>query len=125
MGSYHLALTMFLSVGLIIVIGLLEPSNEEGCCLQKVVSGDPVLDGSYNLLEERSVETLTSEDQALCVDGCIYSKTGSPASDEYCFKPGSLESVCSSITTPPPPSPQAALLEREDILQSMKVLNQS
>merc|ERR1711892_136535 len=124
MGSHHLAFTMFISVGLIIVIGLLVPSNEEGCCLQKVVSGDPVLDGSYSLLEERSVETLTSEDQALCVDGCIYSKTGSPSSAEYCFKPGSLQSVCSSITSPPP-SPQNALLERGDILQNMKVLNQS
>merc|ERR1711892_369222 len=124
MGSHHLAFTMFISIGLIIVIGLLVPSNEEGCCLQKVVSGDPVLDGSYNLLEERSVETLISEDQALCVDGCIYAKTGSPTSNEYCFKPGSLQSVCTSITTPPP-SPQNALLERGDILQDIKVLNQS
>ena len=38
-------------------------------------------DGEYSLKEEK-----ISRPDAVCVNGCVYTKAGSPASDEYCFR---------------------------------------
>ena len=54
----------------------------------------------------------------------MVSYTPSPQSDEYCFKHGNAQSVCSGAATPSPLS-QNALLECGDILQNMEILNKS
>merc|ERR1711892_1657491 len=54
------------------------------CCPTKIVTGmvDDTLDGTYTLDGDRVVPT---EDEDTCIDGCVYTKPGTP-DDEYCFK---------------------------------------
>merc|ERR1711892_704344 len=54
------------------------------CCPTKIVTGmvDDTLDGTYTLDGDRVVPP---EDEDSCIDGCVYTKPGTP-DDEYCFK---------------------------------------
>ena len=54
------------------------------CCLFVTVNVGGVnadLDGEYNL---KTKEDLKPEEP--CLNGCIYTKAGSPSTEEYCFK---------------------------------------
>ena len=54
------------------------------CCPLITVSvggANANFDGEYKLKEEKS-----SKPDTVCVNGCVYTKEGSPASDEYCFR---------------------------------------
>ena len=55
-------------------------------------------------------------------DGCVYSRAGDQEQEEYCFKEGASDTVCTSVTNT---SQQSALLERVDILDDIKILNKS
>ena len=54
------------------------------CCLSIAVS----LEGSYaNLAGDYQLkEDAGSKPEEVCINGCIYTKDGSPSTDEYCFK---------------------------------------
>merc|ERR1739838_282361 len=54
------------------------------CCPTKIVTGmvDDTLDGTYTLDGDRVVPPA---DEDSCIDGCVYTKPGTP-DDEYCFK---------------------------------------
>merc|ERR1712106_739137 len=56
----------------------------QSCCPTKIVTGmvDDTLDGTYTLDGDRVVPP---EDEDSCIDGCVYTKPGTP-DDEYCFK---------------------------------------
>ena len=54
------------------------------CCLSIAV----ILEGSYAHLagDYQLKEDTGSKPEEVCVNGCIYTKVGSPSTDEYCFK---------------------------------------
>merc|ERR1739838_365465 len=61
------------------------------CCPTKIVTGmvDDTLDGTYTLDGDRVVPP---EDEDSCIDGCVYTKPGTP-DDEYCFKTEQSEGI--------------------------------
>ena len=54
------------------------------CCVSIAVS----LEGSYaNLAGDYQLkEDAGPKPEEVCINGCIYTKYGSPSTDEYCFK---------------------------------------
>ena len=54
------------------------------CCLSIAVS----FEGSYSNLtgDYQLKEDAGSKPEEVCINGCIYTKDGSPSTDEYCFK---------------------------------------
>merc|ERR1712128_335743 len=61
------------------------------CCPTKIVTGmvDDTLDGTYTLDGDRVVPPA---DEDSCIDGCVYTKPGTP-DDEYCFKTEQSEGI--------------------------------
>merc|ERR1712128_83929 len=61
------------------------------CCPTKIVTGmvDDTLDGTYTFDGDRVVPP---EDEDSCIDGCVYTKPGTP-NDEYCFKTEQSEGI--------------------------------
>ena len=54
------------------------------CCpfITVDVGGDNAnLTGEYNLKDDKGFKP-----EDVCINGCIYTKEGSPSTDEYCFK---------------------------------------
>merc|ERR1712130_293764 len=98
--------------GLLLVAFILIPAFESQttpgpCCQKKTVTSSDG-QGVYTFI--RAVDS--SEQNSNCVDGCIYTKEGSP-SDEYCFKQvdsgaAAIEDECDASPAPegsssPPP----------------------
>ena len=69
--------------------GLIRGGDDgSGCCpilTVKVGSYNGDLDGEYKL-----VDKLASTPGEVCINDCIYTKEGSPSSDEFCFMYGVL-----------------------------------
>ena len=58
--------------------------GDNDCCLSisfSVGGSYADLAGEYQLKEDAG-----SKPEEVCVNGCIYTKVGSPSTDEYCFK---------------------------------------
>jgi len=94
-------------------------TSQKGCCKEKVVQGHPSLDGFYFLADEVELASLNQADRFLCLDGCIYTKSGVSADQEFCFKSGPLNPTCAAA------SPNKTLADRENLLASMSTLNRT
>ena len=91
--------------GLLLVAFILIPAFESQttpgpCCQKKTVTSSDG-QGVYTFL--RAVDS--SEQNSNCADGCIYTKEGSPSSDEYCFKQvdsgaAAIEDECDASPAP-------------------------
>ena len=77
------------------------PIGGEGgndCCLFITVNvgGDNTnLNGEYNLKENKG-----SKPEDVCVNSCVYTKEGSPATTEYCFKEDNIDSADAIVSCP-------------------------
>ena len=77
-------------------------SQQDNCCLRKIVEGTDSLDGTYVFIRE-----FDGPKESACVDSCIYSREGPDhEGEEYCFKTAlhgaTIEDQCeapSSTTT--------------------------
>ena len=61
--------------------GPLGGAGGSACCPLITVSVGGPYDGEYKLKEEKS-----SKPENVCVNGCVYTKEGSPATEKYCFR---------------------------------------
>ena len=63
--------------------GAIGGEGDNDCCpfITVNVGGDNAnLNGEYNLKDKKG-----SKPEDVCINGCVYTQEGSPATDEYCF----------------------------------------
>ena len=74
--------------GLIQGQGAVGGEGDDDCCpfITVNVGGSYAnLNGDYKLIHNKE-----SKPEEVCINGCIYTKEGSPSTKEYCFKADSL-----------------------------------
>jgi len=92
------------------------------CCSQQLVSGVQGLDGVYSLVEDRALAALPPQDRGVCESGCVYTRSGGGAGEEYCFKAGADGggSTCSAVG-----KADSLLIERSTLKEELSLLNSS
>merc|ERR1711892_389075 len=93
------------------------------CCPTKIVTGmvDDTLDGTYTFDGDRVVPP---EDEDSCIDGCVYTKPGTP-DDEYCFKTEQSGGIvqCQDTTGAVGTTPSVTSLQSQKSLLEDEVAN--
>lgn len=93
----------------------------DDCCRQQMVTGSLSLDGVYTLLEERPFNDLAPQDQDICQSGCVYTRSGSPSQEEYCFAESpSVAASCSAFG-----EAESLLLEKRQLVEEIDTMNRS
>jgi len=93
----------------------------ENCCRQQMVTGSPSLDGVYTLLEERPIVDLAPQDRDICQSGCVYTRSGAPGKEEYCF----AESPTAAASCSAFGEAESLMLERKELVEEIDTLNRS
>jgi len=74
-------------------------SRSDACCNNQLVEGFGDLDGTYLLVEDRNVPP-----EEVCLDGCVYKKTGGSPENMYRFKENiynNTSAECQAVTLDP------------------------